>query len=216
MIAVVLHLYYTDLWKYFEDKLKNIETRFDLYVTLCDGNDDISDAILKSFPNAKICSLPNKGQDIGPFLLTLEKIRNKNYNSLIKLHSKKSICSKQYNGDKWRDSLVNSLISSDEKINENLHLLKDSDYKMCGSKEWLLGNHTDGSALDYFDQYEFIGGTMFMVDFKLITKLLSTNIIHEWYDKMPEGYVEDLSFTHRIERLLGKIIIDAGYKIKGV
>ena len=215
MIAIILHLYYTDLWEYFEEKLKNIDTKFDLYITLCDGNEDISDAILKSFPSAEINSYPNKGQDIGPFILTLEKIKNKNYDFVIKLHSKKSLGNTWYNGDQWRDSLVNSLIASDEKINKNLHLLKDSDYKMCGSKKWLLNNRTDKS-INYFDRYEFIGGTMFMVDFKLITKLLSKEIINEWYSKMPEGYVKDLSFTHEIERLLGKIIIDAGYKIKGV
>jgi hypothetical protein len=33
---------------------------------------------------------------------------------------------------------------------------------------------------------------------------------------MPRGYVQDGSFTHQVERLLGKIILDKGYKIKGV
>jgi hypothetical protein len=30
------------------------------------------------------------------------------------------------------------------------------------------------------------------------------------------NYVQDRSFTHQVERLLGKIILDKGYKIKGV
>ena len=38
----------------------------------------------------------------------------------------------------------------------------------------------------------------------------------EWYAKMSYGYAQDGSFTHQVERLLGKMILDKGYKIKGV
>ncbi len=78
MIAIILHIYYTDLWGYFEEKLKSLNTPFDLYITLCDEVEDISDEILNSFPNANIKRYKNKGKDIRPFLLTLKNIRIKN------------------------------------------------------------------------------------------------------------------------------------------
>lgn len=203
MIAIILHIYHTDLWRYFEEKLKSLDTQFDLYITLCDEVEDISKDILKSFPSANITKYPNKGQDIGPFLKVIKDIRHKDYDYLIKLHTKKC----EYNlslGNNWRDELVNPLISSDRKIKENISTLKQAEYKMCGSKKWLL------------EQNSFIGGTMFMVDFQAYKQILIDKLIDEWYEKMPNGYVQDHSFTHDIERLLGKIILGAGFKIKGV
>lgn len=210
MIAIILHIYYTDLWRYFEEKLKSLETQFDLYITLCDEVEDISNKILKSFPSANIKKYANKGQDIGPFLLTLKNIRNKNYNYLIKLHTKKSNYKPEL-GEKWRNELVDSLISSDETVLKNIHTLSTSDYKMCGCKKWHLKRNWIDDKL-----YEFIGGTMFMSDFKIITKLLSDQIIDEWYSLVSIGYHRDKTFTHTLERKLGQIVIDAGFKIKGV
>ena len=208
MIAIILHIYHTDLWRYFEEKLKSHDTQFDLYITLCDEVEDISKDILKSFPSANITKYPNKGQDIGPFLRVIKDIRHKDYNYLIKLHTKKSEnfeCKYQpEKGAMWRDELVNPLISSDETIIKNISMLEQTKYKMCGSEKWLLENNS------------FIGGTMFMVDFKILSSCLTDELIDKWYVKMPRGYVQDGSFTHQVERLLGKIILDKGYKIKGV
>lgn len=216
MIAIILHIYHTDLWRYFEEKLKSLDTQFDLYITLCDEVEDISKDILKSFPSANITKYPNKGQDIGPFLLALKNIRNKNYDYLIKLHTKKSTYNPQL-GNRWRDSLVNNLINSDSIIKRNISFLQNSDFKMCGSKDWLMDSVTETSTKKYFnDYYQFIGGTMFMVDFQAYKQILIDKLIDEWYEKMPNGYVQDHSFTHDVERLLGKIILDAGFKIKGV
>tara|TARA_B100002019_G_scaffold268657_1_gene260811 strand:+ start:2257 stop:2883 length:627 start_codon:yes stop_codon:yes gene_type:complete len=208
VIAIILHIYHTDLWRYFEEKLKSLDTQFDLYITLCDEVEDISKDILKSFPSANITKYPNKGQDIGPFLRVIKDIRHKDYNYLIKLHTKKSEnfeCKYQpEKGAMWRDELVNPLISSDETIIKNISMLEQTKYKMCGSEKWLLENNS------------FIGGTMFMVDFKILSSCLTDELIDKWYVKMPRGYVQDGSFTHQVERLLGKIILDKGYKIKGV
>ena len=205
-IAIVLHIYHTDLWIYFEQKLKSLDTQFDLYITLCDEVEDISKDILKSFPSANITKYPNKGQDIGPFLKVIKDIRHKDYDYLIKLHTKKC----KYNlskGKLWRDQLTNSLISSDDKIKENISILTDSEYKMCGCKQWHLKRKWEFS--DHKKQiYEFIGGTMFMVDFKILTSCLTDKLIEKWYAKMPRGYIQDGSFTHQAERLLGKIILD--------
>lgn len=214
-IAIVLHVYYTNHWWYFEEKLKKLKTKFDLYITLCDENKDISNEILKSFPNAKIDKYPNKGMDIGPFLKTLKKIRKKNYGYLIKLHTK-TINLKKHETQteeqlfKRRNLLVDSLISSDDTIKKNISTLIRSDYKMCGyqvlkQKRW---NENKLQSL------EFVSCAMFMVDFKVIMKILTNEIIDEWYDKMPNEYVAGGSFAHLVERLLGQIILDAGFRIK--
>ena len=137
MIAIILHIYYVELWQIFAEKLKILNTKFDLYITLTKGNLDITDDILKSFPDAKIYTYINKGMDIGPFLLTLKKIRNKNYNYIIKLHTKNNgnnleknkflqkkghkpiLQQNEYN--KSTENSLNYLIGSDEQIQKNIH-----------------------------------------------------------------------------------------------
>lgn len=212
MIAIILHIYYTDLWYYFKNKLDKLNTEFDLYVTLCNEQPDISNIILNSFPNAKISKHPNIGQDIGPFLKTLKSIRTKDYDFLIKLHTKK--CWKQNGSQRCRDVLVNPLISSDEVIKKNIQIIRETKYKMCGASNWLMKEMWEYEGKMY--DVEFVGGTMFMVDFKIMLQILSDEIIDTWYAKLPTGYKRDKSFTHLIERLLGQKIIDEGYMIKAI
>ena len=228
-IAIVLHVYYEDSWLYFKNKLKNLNINFDLHITLCQEHPNKSYLlyeIQKSFPTAQIYEYENRGQDIGPFLKTFSALRNKNYDFLIKLHTKKSAHYDAQRGKAWRESLVMSLIKSDSTIKKNIYFLESSSFKMCGSKEYLMDSEMDTSAQqddfcpeakEYFDKdYLFIGGTMFMVDFKTYTKILTDDMINYWYGQMPYGYIQDRSFTHGAERLLGAIVIQSGYKIKGI
>ena len=211
------------MWEHYKNKLQSLDTKFDLYITLCDEVEDISKDILKSFPTANIKKYKNRGQDIGPFLLTIKDIRHKDYDYLIKLHTK-GFATLDYVKRKkkglryiknWRSVLANALISSDDKIKENISILTDSEYKMCGCKRWHLKRKWKFS--DHEERvYEFIGGTMFMVDFKFFKEIWTDEIIDEYYLQMPTGYQRDHSFTHYAERQLGQRVIDAGFKIKGV
>ena len=70
--AIILHLYYTDLWTEFRDKLLNLDNNFDLYISLTNGNKNIEDDVKNSFPNAKIFWFDDKGLDIGPFFHILK------------------------------------------------------------------------------------------------------------------------------------------------
>ena len=53
-----------------------------IYFTLIDNMNDINQKIdyLKKYENSVIISCKNKGMDIGPFLLTLDYIKYKEYN----------------------------------------------------------------------------------------------------------------------------------------
>lgn len=209
------------MWdSYFKPKLEKLKTEFDLYITISEETQDISEKILVSFPSAKIKKFSNKGQDIGPFLKILDEIRNSDYDFLIKLHTKSGHHRpnlhprKKMRMVRWRDQLVNSVIGSDEIIKKNIGFLSHGNYKMCGSLKWLITQNwkIDGK----YKRVKFIAGTMFMVDFKFISKILKTDLTEEWYSKLHTGYELDNTFTHSAERLLGQTIIDSGYNIKGV
>lgn len=223
-IAIVLHIYYTEMWEYYENKLQSLTTEFDLYITLCEEVEDISNDILRSFPTANIKKYKNKGQDIGSFLLTLKDIRHKDYDYLIKLHTKgvSGLVRKKRNKEffeRWRNELVNSLIGTDKKIEKNIFFLEESQYKMCGCKKWHK-RHKNKEWKFYGNKkkqnFEFIGGTMFMVDFKFFKEIYTDEIIDEYYSKTTTEYKSNYTFNHYLERQLGQCILDAGFKIKGV
>jgi lipopolysaccharide biosynthesis protein len=233
MIAIVLHVYYTELWGYYERKLQSLETKFDLYITLCEDVEDITDDILRSFPHASVKKYPNKGQDIGPFLLTIKDIRHKDYDYLIKLHTKGfgRVATASNKAERetlrrltkeWRKVLVQALIGSDDKIKENISILTASDFKMCGAKEWNFGGPYKTQARKWAcpgfapQYYRFIGGTMFMVDFKFFTECWTDLVIDITYSQLPTEYLPDNSLTHYLERKLGQSVVDAGFEIKGV
>ena len=192
-ILIVLHLFYHDLWGEFKEKLNNIETDFDLIVTLSEDNEDFSSEIKKTFPN----------------------------DYLIKIHSKKSV----YNismGNIWRNDLINSIMGDKNILTKNLELLKNSENKMCGSKKWCIPVNAN-KYMEIFKMpnlenkiVNFIGGTMFIVDYNVMLNSFSVKDLDELYEKMPMGYIRDHSVAHKMERILGFVVQNKGYKVIGV
>ena len=71
-IAVHLHLFYKEMAGLFLNKLKNLPPNsFDLFVTLSNKDDELIEQIQKSYPQAKIKVIENRGYDIGPFIYFL-------------------------------------------------------------------------------------------------------------------------------------------------
>lgn len=222
-ILVVFHLFYTEMWEEFRDKLLNLKTDLDLIVTLCETNGDISNKIKESFPNATILKYPNKGLDIGPFLKVLKYLKENNleYDYLIKIHTKMSHYNKIL-GTAWRNELVNSIIGDKETLENNLALMDRSRFKMCGSKKWFLATRAD----NYMNTFNlphvkgkilnFIGGTMFIVDYNVLLSSFTIEDLDILYEKMPNGYKRDHSPAHHMERIFGFVVQNKGYQIIGV
>ena len=222
-ICVILHLYYIDLWNYFLPYLKIIDTDIDLYVTITDGHSghftDIHDLIMTDFPQSYIYSLPNRGMDIAPLLYVLNEIslNKKTYDAIIKLHSKKSLAHSYELGERWRNQLTNALLGSLAKLQYNYLTCINSNLKMIGSSIWVLNEKVSFFEQQFFSEkinftdYEFVGGTMFMVDFNLIMDwFIKENIYKRFYNQFEDGYIGDGSIAHKIERVLGCLV-----KVKG-
>jgi lipopolysaccharide biosynthesis protein len=222
-IGVILHLYYVDLWNYFLPYLKNIDTDIDLYVTITDGHSgfftDIHDLIMTDFPQSYIYSLPNRGMDIAPFIYVMNEISlsKKTYDVIIKLHSKKSLAHSYELGERWRNQLTNALLGSLSKLQNNYLSCVNSNSKMIGSSVWVLNEKVSFFEQQFFSEeinftnYEFVGGTMFMVDFNLIMDwFVEQDIYKRFYNQFEDGYIGDGSIAHKIERVLGCLV-----KVKG-
>jgi hypothetical protein len=228
-ICVILHLYYTDLIEYFYFFLKNIREEHDIYITLTEGHyeEAILETIESKFKNSKVFILENKGMDIAPFFFVLNEINKSNvqYDCILKLHSKKSLIHKNI-GEIWRNELIIPLLHSSERVTDNLSIIKNDDkYKMIACHKWILPTRvgdfeTKFTSIPIDNRrlfYQFVGGTMFMVDFKLIMDwFVQENIFEKFDNEFPKGYVADHTIAHHLERFFGYIISMNNCSILGV
>lgn len=114
-IAVVLHLYYPELWSEFRDALGAIPESFDLFVSLTAGySDQAADWIRVSYPSAQIITLENRGRDILPFVTLINSGVLFHYDLVCKLHSKRSMDIDR--GDTWRRELLDGVLSDADYV----------------------------------------------------------------------------------------------------
>src|SRR5437588_5191075 len=72
-IAVVLHLFYAELWDEMREAIEHISLPFDLFVSLVKGaSSQMRETVLEAFPHAYVFDFQDRGRDIGAFLVFLE------------------------------------------------------------------------------------------------------------------------------------------------
>jgi lipopolysaccharide biosynthesis protein len=234
-LAVIMQMYYVDLWEEFRDYLQNIVDPFDLYVTVTESVLSLKEfqqftkMVTDQFPNASVVMMQNKGLDIGPFLLTLHSIlkRDVEYTHVMKLHTKKSTHTMGEGGDGWRQELVSALLRDTSKYINNMDLFKDRGIGMIGSRKWVTSHlESNTETVDHYKRKlkiikgkHFIGGTMFCVRFEILKKYLSPEVTMSIYKELEEGYFKDWdgpTNTHALERIFGYMVEDSMMKVVGV
>jgi lipopolysaccharide biosynthesis protein len=114
-IAVVLHLFYLDLWPEIGRRLGAIGEPFDLIVTVPKDGRAVAEATIQAdIPTAQVIGVENRGRDIGPFLALLGSGRLDRYDYLCKIHGKKS--PHREDGNEWRRDLLEDLLGSPARI----------------------------------------------------------------------------------------------------
>jgi len=217
-LAVILHLYYEDLWSEFRSYFDNITVDFDLYVSLVKGDcrNDVKQEIKAKYPDAKIYFFDNRGMDIAPFIYIFNSIieNGVNYECFAKVHSKKSIAHDVSGnfGNDWRRVLVSSLFGSKQKFETAfISCNNESEYGIAQHAYWVINQNQFGLEQDYFKEevpteYRFIGGTMFMGNFNLFKNwFVENNVFDLTYDKFPDGYESDNTIAHILERIFGLV-----------
>jgi O-antigen biosynthesis protein len=209
--AIILHLYYQDLWPEFKEKILPIlsETTH-LYVSVNTLKSEYINDIKQHSTN--IFLVENKGMDLGPFIYVYNKIKDNNYNTYLKLHSKKSIHTLGL-GDEWRQSLYFPIIDNYKEIISQVENINEC--WMLGVEKYYYDEYKDHSKLaakKYIDKLceilnisdngSFFAGTMFMVNDKYLNNLLGNIDLDIFYNKFEEGYLRD-SLAHGMERVIG-------------
>lgn len=209
--AILLHLYYQDLWPEFKEKLLPILSEIThLYVSV----NTLESEYIKDIKNIakKIYLVENRGMDVGPFIYVYNKIKDKKYSIYLKLHSKKSLHTPEI-GNKWRQSLYFPIV---ENYDEILSQIKNiNGCWMLGIKEYYYNNfldHSKSAAQEYInklckilnivDNGAFFAGTMFMVNDIYLHNLLGDIDLDTFYYEFEEGYLRD-SLAHGMERVIG-------------
>ncbi len=124
-IAVVLHLFYKELWPEIREYLKNIPYPFDLIVTLPhEKAATIQPLVRTDYANARLIPLENRGRDILPFITVLPELIQKNYTCVCKIHTKKS--HDAVNGNIWRRDMLESLLGNSDIIKDIVERFKNN------------------------------------------------------------------------------------------
>jgi lipopolysaccharide biosynthesis protein len=215
--AIVLHLYYQDLWPEFKEKILPIlSDSTHLYVSINEETEYTDD--IKQYAT-EVFLVENRGMDFGPFVFVYNKLRSLNYKYIVKLHGKKSLHTPGI-GDYWRNSLVNSLIASAEHFLKIIDFMEtDPEIFMASSSEFYHDiyreslNHPNRlAALPFInkvrnfvnsgDHGSFFAGSMFIVTTNYLEKLFANVDLDELYKQFELGYSMD-SFAHGMERVIG-------------
>jgi len=223
--AVILHLFYPDLWPEIRGFLEVLGDDFDLFVSLCDETGlGFEDEIRRDFPRAEVRVLENRGRDIRPFLVFLQDDRLARYRYVFKMHSKKS--SHRPDGDRWRRHLYGRLLGSPEHIRQIKRCLDaDPQIGILGASTQLntddeaWGSNRErmedlvvrmGVSPDHLS-LSFFAGSMFWFRPAALRPLAELAL--QEHDFEPESGQLDGTLAHAVERLFTIAAEAAGYRV---
>jgi lipopolysaccharide biosynthesis protein len=218
--ALIWHLYHVDMFEEINEEMQDSAELFDIYISInheC-SQDDIK-KILSVYPFANIFMFENRGRDVLPFLKIFKEIEKLEYNSLCKIHTKKSTHRKD--GADWGKVLRQRLFDGK---NEILHSFKyDNKIGAYVAKEHLADSSYIGLNRDnvqmtcdilnikYTDNFDFPFGTMFWCKPEAISQLSSEKLESKYF--VIENGELDGTFAHAIERLIGLLVKENGFSI---
>jgi len=217
-IAIIIHLYYLDLWQELQDYLKNITSKFDLFVTIPSHiSEEEIIKISESYPHIHLYMTENRGRDVLPFLQIMKLIGTDSYEYICKIHSKKTGDSAL--GNVWRKLLYYDLIGSDDVVKNIIHTFEKDDHTgvitgkntILDSERYTYGNDAKiaqlakQAKLIYDRHYYFAAGTMFWTRSALLKPIVDLFIAGELHFEEESGQIDD-TLAHAIERFFGIIV----------
>ena len=230
--AIVVHLYYHELWEEFAETLAAQDFEFDLFVTLTykgDETDVLMAQIRAQWPQARVVAMPNRGRDIFPFLHLINAGLLRGYQAVCKIHSKKS--PHRQDGDHWRQHLIRGILpDANEDANLSTQALLQHFCQDPKAGVWVAdGQHYDdpqwwGSNFDRVcwllqtievpveeARLSFPAGSMYWLKPQLLDLLRGLQLTVDSFD--PEEGQTDGTLAHCLERALGMMVDCAGLQI---
>ncbi|MGO4299202.1 glycoside hydrolase family 99-like domain-containing protein [Leifsonia sp. RAF41] len=232
-VAVLMHVFYTDLVPELCKQLANIPVPFDLIVTNASGEE--LELPLHGIPlvgHVAVLPVANHGRDILPLVEVVNAGLLDPYELVLKIHTKKSTWRAEHTelsgtGDAWRDSLYSTVLGSPENVEAVLGAFAEdpsvgivtADADIVGTEFW-GGDLVRTRELMRRLQLEvsehdlrFASGSVYWIRGFLLQGLRAFAMDAEDFE--PEAGQVDGTTAHAVERALGLVTTEAGYRIAG-
>ena len=216
-IAIVIHVFYMDIWAELLVYLKALEIPYDLYITVPENmsEDDIK-YLMKDNPSIIVYMVENKGRDVLPFLQVIDIIGTNTYKYICKIHTKKT--GESALGNVWRKLLYFDLLGSNKTVNNILDLFETTSEvgivtgknTILDSQKYTYGNNSkidllaEKSAINFDEKYFFAAGTMFWIRSELLETMMDLFKKNELIFEEEKGQ-KDNTLAHALERFFGII-----------
>ena len=233
-IAIHIHVFYIDMLDIFIDYLKNSPYKFDLLISVSsEENKNIclqkmNNNSLKKLNKLLIKVVPNIGRDIAPLLIDFKE-EQKEYDFICHIHTKKSL--ETIRDTEWLDYLLRNLIGEKAIKNIIYYLNNDSSIGIIfppvymGVLHWVIElADIDRINMEQLlklmeinftlqnNNFLYSPGTMFWYKPNSLKKLFDLNLSLDDFPKEPIPTTGTIA--HALERLVGIVAQNNGYKIK--
>lgn len=211
--AIVAHLHYADTWLELRSAISTLSD-VDVYVTVTTV--DLARTVAADMPSAIVELVDNRGRDVRPFLLTMQRVSHLGYRAVCKVHGKKSVY--RADGDSLRQQLFAKLINAElmEQFdkNERLGFIATASSMVAHDSKNMRDNQrvVDAISLEMgipFVRGHFAAGTMFWVDPRAIEPILKLRI----NDFDIERGLADGTRAHAVERLFCVVCEANGFEV---
>lgn len=232
-VAVVVHVFYEDLFPEILRHLHNIPVPFDLIVTDATDVDVELDPLEVDIPNLKnhvVLPIENHGRDIYPLMALVNADLLNPYDVVLKVHTKRSVWRAEHglsgDGDSWRQELLGGLMGDPDHVRDILAAFaSDPDLGMVTASGSILGPEYWGDnqgiterllrrmELDLEEEkLVFAAGSMYWTRAFILNGLRALGITRE--DFPDEAGQVNQTTAHGMERLLGVVTTEAGMAIR--
>ncbi|MFV0515705.1 MAG: glycoside hydrolase family 99-like domain-containing protein [Jhaorihella sp.] len=225
--AIVVHVYYPDLWDEFDKALRQLDIAFDLYVTLTwrgEETEALAERIREAWPGARAVAMPNRGRDMLPFLHLVNAGWLDGYRAVCKFHTKKS--PHRQDGDHWRRHLIAGILPGAETGALLRRFLADpraafwvADGQHYDDTQWWGSNYPTVERLLHRIEVtpdrrrlSFPAGSMYWVKPQILALLRGMVLTPDDFDF--ELGQTDGTVAHALERMLGVMCDAAGMEIR--
>lgn len=196
-IAVVIHLFYPELWDTLTENLKYISQEFDIFVTIPEKHRGLK----LDYKDHKVIIIlvPNWGRDVLPFLHVMRKIQAAGYEYVLKLHSKKSKQISRMDATYWLRATISALLTNRSSVNNIIKKLSGAT-KIVGAREFTVKMSLGGDIsiktrthqfyqpktakkiIKNIDNYVFSAGSMFWARTDAFDDILSRHIVADDFE----------------------------------
>ena len=224
-LLVHLHLFYHNQLDYMISKLKNIDgCEWDLFVTVCEKTPEVENKLRELKSDVKILSVNNIGYDVWPFIQVLRAVELKDYDYILKLHTK-NCRGKIFPNYEFRNRLIEPLLENKSKFIENIQVLENyEDVGMVCSKYclynysgdvpeegWMLNVMMKRLGLHYAGG-QYLSGTMFLSRANIFEPIVRSDISeNDFSSQSSTGGAS--SNAHVLERVFSLIVLGNGLRI---